>query len=182
MGAATGTGWGGDGRGTTASESWKNWRMQSDATTVEQYLAELADDRRPGMTELVRVIDDNLPDGFERAMHSGMPNWVVPLATYPDGYHCTPGTPLPFLAVASQKRHIAVYHMGIYADPGLLDWFVREYEALGTGRKLDMGKSCIRFRKPEHVPLDLIGRLVAKVTPDEWIAAYEGGRGQGRRG
>lgn len=100
----------------------------------------------------------------------------------PGGYHGTPGAPLPFLAVASQKRHIAVYHMGIYADPGLLDWFVREYEALGTGRKLDMGKSCIRFRKPEHVSLDLIGRLVAKVTSGEWIAAYEGGRGQGRRG
>lgn len=156
--------------------------MQPEVNTVERYLAELDDDRRPTMTALIRVIDENLPGGFERTMQSGMPSWVVPLATYPAGYHCTPDAPLPFLAVASQKRHIAVYHMGIYADPGLLDWFIGEYGALATGRKLDMGKSCIRFRKPEHVPLELIGRLAAKVTPGQWIGAYERGRAQGRPG
>ena len=117
--------------------------MQSDAATVDQYLAELDDDRREVMTALVDTIDAHLPAGFDKAMYSGMPNWVVPLATYPDGYHCTPDTPLPFLAIASQKRHISIYHMAVYADPELLDWFVAEYEALGTGRKPDMGKSCL---------------------------------------
>lgn len=156
--------------------------MHSDATTVDAYLSELDDDRREVMSALVDAIDANLPTGFAKAMYSGMPNWVVPLATYPDGYHCTPDTPLPFLAVSSQKRHIAIYHMGIYADPDLLGWFLAEYDELDTGRKLDMGKSCIRFRKPEHVPVDLIARLAAKVTPDEWIDAYESARGQGRPG
>ena len=156
--------------------------MQSDAATVDQYLAELDDDRREVMTALVDTIDAHLPAGFDKAMYSGMPNWVVPLATYPDGYHCTPDTPLPFLAIASQKRHISIYHMAVYADPELLDWFVAEYEALGTGRKLDMGKSCIRFRKPEHVPVELIGRLAEKVTPEQWIAVYEKSRAQGRPG
>ncbi|PMC61744.1 hypothetical protein CJ204_09600 [Corynebacterium xerosis] len=156
--------------------------MQSDAATVEQYLAELDDDRREVMTALVDTIDAHLPAGFDKAMYSGMPNWVVPLATYPDGYHCTPDTPLPFLAIASQKRHISIYRMAVYADPELLDWFVAEYEALDTGRKLDMGKSCIRFRKPEHVPVELIGRLAEKVTPGQWIAFYEKSRAQGRPG
>src|SRR5699024_7433771 len=100
-----------------------NGPMQSDAATVDQYLAELDDDRREVMTALVDTIDAHLPAGFDKAMYSGMPNWVVPLATYPDGYHCTPDTPLPFLAIASQKRHISIYHMSVYADPELLDWF-----------------------------------------------------------
>jgi uncharacterized protein YdhG (YjbR/CyaY superfamily) len=156
--------------------------MQSDAATVDQYLAELDDDLRKVMTALVDTIDAHLPAGFDRAMYSGMPNWVVPLATYPDGYHRTPDTPLPFLAIASQKRHISIYHMAVYADPELLDWFVAEYEALGTGRKLDMGKSCIRFRKSEHVPVELIGRLAEKVTSEQWIAFYEKSRAQGRPG
>ncbi|WP_295627587.1 DUF1801 domain-containing protein [uncultured Corynebacterium sp.] len=156
--------------------------MHSDAATVDQYLAELDDDRRPVMTALVDAIDAHLPDGFEKAMYSGMPNWVVPLETYPDGYHAAPGTPLPFLAIASQKRHIAIYHMAVYADDELLDWFLAEYEALDTGRKLDMGKSCIRFRKPEHVPVDLIAQLCEKVTPRQWIDAYEKARGEGRPG
>lgn len=156
--------------------------MKSGAQTVDDYLAELDDDRRGVMTALVDAIDAHLPEGFEKSMYSGMPNWVVPLETYPDGYHCTPDTPLPFLAIASQKQYISIYHMAVYADPGLLDWFVAEYEKLDTGRKLNMGKSCIRFRKPEHVPIDLIARLCEKVTPQQWIEHYEKSRAEGRPG
>lgn len=157
-------------------------RMKSDAKTVGDYLAELDDDRRGVMTALVDAIDAHLPEGFEKEMQYGMPNWVVPLSTFPAGYHCTPDTPLPFLAIASQKQYISIYHMAVYADPELLDWFVAEYEKLDTGRKLNMGKSCIRFRKPEHVPVDLIARLAEKVTPQQWIEHYEKSRDEGRPG
>jgi uncharacterized protein YdhG (YjbR/CyaY superfamily) len=146
--------------------------MQSEATTPDQYIAELPDDRRAVMIELRKVITDNLPKGFKETMNYGMIGYVVPFELYPDGYHCDPSLPLPFLAIASQKNHIAVYHMGIYSDPKLLKWFQKAYsERVST--KLDMGKSCIRFKNPSKIPMELIGQLVQRMTPKDWIERYE---------
>ena len=146
--------------------------MQSKATTVEQYLAELPADRQKAMMELRKVIKKNLPKGFKEGMGYGNMGYVVPHSKYPAGYHCDPKQPLPFMGFASQKNFIAVYHMGVYADPKLYKWFVGEYAKAGVG-KLDMGKSCIRFKNPEKIPFQLIGELASKITPDEWIAMYE---------
>ncbi|MEO7393812.1 MAG: DUF1801 domain-containing protein [Chitinophagaceae bacterium] len=146
--------------------------MQSKATTAEQYMAELPADRKKGMTELRKIIKKNLPKGFKETMGYGMMGYVVPHTKYPSGYHCNPKDPLPFMGFASQKNFIAVYHMGVYADPKLHKWFTDEYGKAGVG-KLDMGKSCIRFKNPEKIPFKLIGELATKITPDEWIAMYE---------
>ena len=146
--------------------------MQSKVTTVEQYMAELPADRQKAMTELRKVIKKNIPKGFKEEMNCGMVGYVVPHSKYPGGYHCKPTDPLPFMNFASQKHFIAVYHMGVYADPRLLKWFTEEYAKAGVG-KLDMGKSCIRFKKPEKIPYQLIGELASKITTDEWIAIYE---------
>ena len=146
--------------------------MQSKATTPDQYIAELPEDRKAAMTKLRNIIKENLPDGFEEGMAYGMIGYVVPHAIYPDGYHVDPKIPLPFISIASQKNHIAVYHSGVYADPKLLDWFTSEF-AKHSARKLNMGKSCIRFSKPEHITYDLIGELATKMTVQEWIDVYE---------
>lgn len=146
--------------------------MQSTATTPDQYIEELPEDRKAAMIRLRKVLKDNLPEGFEEGMAYGMIGYVVPHSIYPDGYHVDPGIPLPFISIASQKNHIAVYHSGVYADPELLDWFTNEYPKHST-RKLNMGKSCIRFSKPEHVTFDLIGELATKMTVNEWIDLYE---------
>jgi uncharacterized protein YdhG (YjbR/CyaY superfamily) len=146
--------------------------MQSKATTVEQYLAELPADRQKAMNELRKVIKKNLPKGFKEGMGYGNMGWSVPHSLYPSGYHCTPELPLPFIGIASQKNFIAVYHMGVYVDPKLYKWFVDEYAKAGVG-KLDMGKSCIRFKNPDKIPYQLIGELASKITPYEWIATYE---------
>jgi hypothetical protein len=146
--------------------------MQSTAPSPELYLAELPEDRRNIMHDLRNVIRQNIPAGFEEVMGYGMLGYVVPHTVYPPGYHCDPKQPLPFMGIASQKNHIAVYHMGIYADENLLNWFREEFAKHST-RKLDMGKSCIRFNKPEHVPLKLIGELASKMTPAQWITLYE---------
>lgn len=140
--------------------------------TVDDYIAALEDERREAMTALRDVINANLPAGFDECIGYNMPSWVVPRSTYPAGYHCDPSLPLPFLSIASQKRHIAVYHMGIYADPALLAWFEAEYPK-HVKTKLNMGKSCIRFTNAKKVPLALIGELAQKVTPEAWIASYE---------
>ena len=105
-------------------------------------------------------------------MGYGNMGYCVPHSKYPAGYHCDPKIPLPFLGIASQKNFIAIYHMGIYADPKLLKWFTDEYAKAGVG-KLDMGKSCVRFKNLDKIPYKLIGELAAKMTPDEWIAMYE---------
>ena len=110
--------------------------------------------------------------GFKELMGYGMLGYVVPHSKYPDGYHCNPELPLPFINLASQKNFIALYHMGIYSDPKLLNWFTKEYPKHSKS-KLDMGKSCIRFKKPEDIPYKLIGELASKLTPDEWIKMYE---------
>ncbi|HEY5801515.1 MAG TPA: DUF1801 domain-containing protein [Burkholderiaceae bacterium] len=139
---------------------------------VEEYLANLPDDRRDAVSALRATLRTHLPKGYEETLGYGMLAYVVPHKTYPAGYHCDPKLPLPFLNVASQKNFIALYHMGLYADAGLLAWFQTEYPK-HSKTKLDMGKSCIRFKKPDQIPLALIGELAAKMTPAQWIARYE---------
>ncbi len=146
--------------------------MQSTAPNALEYLAELPADRKPSIEKLRNVILENLPDGFEETMGGGMLNYSVPHSIYPAGYHCNPKDPLPFLGLASQKNFIAVYHMGIYAKPELLEWFVSEYPK-HVKNKLDMGKSCIRFKKPDQIPYDLLGELFQKMTVEDWIETYE---------
>jgi hypothetical protein len=145
--------------------------MQSTAATPELYLAELPEDRKQVMYDLRTAILQNIPAGFEEVMGYGMMGYVVPHTLYPAGYHCDPKQPLPFMGMASQKNHIAVYHMGLYGDEELLAWFKEAYPRY-SNTKLDMGKSCIRFKKPEHVPLELIGELASKMTPQQWIDLY----------
>ena len=146
--------------------------MTSKATTVDQYLKELPSDRKQAMLQLRDTILKNLPAGFREGMGYGMIGYVVPHDLYPGGYHCDPRLPLPFVSIASQKNFIALYHMGIYASPVLLKWFVDEYPK-HAARKLDMGKSCIRFKDPDHIPFKLIGELIKKITVKEWISLYE---------
>ena len=146
--------------------------MQLNAKTPEDYVSQLPDDRQKIISELRKVIIKNLPSGFEETIQYGMIGYVVPHSIYPGGYHCEPKQPLPFLGLASQKNYIALYHMGIYADTELHNWFIKEY-ARHSKSKPDMGKSCIRFKKPEHIPFALIGELVSRMTVDQWIKIYE---------
>ena len=146
--------------------------MQSKSKTVTEYIDSLSPERRQIINSIRKVILKNLPKGFQEEMNYGMIGYVVPHKIYPEGYHCDPTLPLPFLGLASQKNFIAIYHMGIYAQPKLLEWFQDEWRVHST-KKLDMGKSCIRIKKPEDVPLDLIGELVTKLTPQQWIGIYE---------
>jgi len=146
--------------------------MTSDAATPEEYIMNLPEERKGAISSLRKTILDNLPKGFEEVMNYGMIGYVVPHSTYPGGYHCTPELPLPFMSIASQKNFVALYHMGIYADKSLHDWFVSEYPKYAK-TKLDMGKSCIRFKKIELIPYDLIGNLCSKMAVDQWIELYE---------
>lgn len=146
--------------------------MQSKATTPEQYLSELPDDRKNAILKLRNILKENLPKGFEEVMSYGMLGYVVPHAIFPKGYHCDPKLPLPFINLASQKNFIALYHMGIYADKNLFDWFIAEYPK-HVKTKLDMGKSCIRFKKVDDIPFELIGELATKISVQDWIAMYE---------
>lgn len=146
--------------------------MQSKAGSVTEYLSELPEERKKAIEQLRKEIKKNIPKGFKEQMSYGMIGYVVPHSLYPPGYHCTPELPLPFMNIASQKNFIAVYHMCVYADPKLHKWFIDEYAKTGLG-KLDMGKSCIRFKNPAKIPYQLIGELAAKVTPQQWIATYE---------
>jgi uncharacterized protein YdhG (YjbR/CyaY superfamily) len=148
--------------------------MQTFTATPDQYVAQLPDDRKEAITALRQAIKENLPPGFEETMSYGMISYVVPHSLYPSGYHCDTKLPLPFLSIASQKNFVAVYHMGMYADPVLLDWFTTEYAKRVKG-KLDMGKSCIRFKKPNEIPVELIGELAGKMTVQDWIGLYEKG-------
>jgi len=146
--------------------------MQSSAKTAEDYFKQLPEDRQAPMNELRKVILKNLPKGFSETMSYGMVGYVVPHSKYPNGYHCDPKQPLPFISIASQKNFIALYHMGMYSNPGLLNWFTSEYSKYSK-TKLDMGKSCVRFKKPDQIPYQLIAELVSKMTADEWIDTYE---------
>lgn len=146
--------------------------MTSEANSPTEYLANVPAERQEYMNRLRQVILDNLPAGFEETMSYGMIGYVVPHTKYPAGYHCNTKLPLPFISIASQKNFVALYHMGIYASPELMDWFTTEYPK-HCKRKLDMGKSCVRFKKAEEIPFELIGELVGKMTADEWIELYE---------
>jgi len=145
--------------------------MQSKATKVEDYIAELPEDKALAFRKLRATVKKNIPKGFEEKMIYGMIGYVVPHKTFPAGYHCDPTLPLGFASIAAQKNFIALYHMGVYADPKLLKWFVCEYPK-HCKTKLDMGKSCIRFKKPEDIPFDLIAELMQKMTVKDWVDLY----------
>lgn len=146
--------------------------MQSKASTVEEYVSELSEERKLAINTIRTVINKNLPKGFKEAMGYGMICWNVPHSIYPAGYHCNPKDPLPFMSLASQKNSINLYHMGMYMKPEMIKWF-QEAHAKASPKKLDMGKSCVRYKKPEDIPYDLIGELASKMTVDDWIKCYE---------
>ncbi len=148
--------------------------MQSKAITVDDYVKELPADRKEAITKLRREIQKNLPKGFKEEMSYGAIGYVVPHSLYPNGYHCDPKLPLPFIGIASQKNFVAVYHMGMYCDHKILEWFTSAY-AKEVPTKLDMGKSCVRFKKPENIPFKLIGELASKMSVNDWINVYEKG-------
>ncbi|MEC4003649.1 DUF1801 domain-containing protein [Flavobacterium sp. SUN052] len=146
--------------------------MQSKATTPDQYIDELPEDRKAAMQKLRDVVNRNLPKGLEEVMSYGMLGYVVPHSIYPKGYHCDPKLPLGFFNIASQKNSINIYHMVLYANKNLHDWFVAEYPK-HCKSKLDMGKSCVRFKKLDDIPYDLIGELMTKVSVEKYIEMYE---------
>ena len=146
--------------------------MESKARTTKEYIAELPEDRKEPISKLRETILKNLPRGFEEVMSYGMIGYVVPHSLSPAGYHVNPELPLPFINIASQKNFIALYHMGIYSDKDLLNWFVSEYPK-HVKTKLDMGKSCIRFKNTNNIPYKLIGELVSKMSAEQWINKYE---------
>ncbi len=145
--------------------------MELNSLTPEEFIQSLPEDRKEPITKLREVIIKNLPSGFTE-MVGQMIMYVVPFSIYPDGYHCPPRQPLPFMSIGSQKNYVALYHMGIYADKKLLNWFVDQYPNYAK-RKVDMGKSCIRFKKMDDIPFELIGQLVTKMSCQEWIDMYE---------
>lgn len=146
--------------------------MQYEAQTPEAYIAQIPEERRGPLKELRKQIRENLPKGFEETISYGMIGYVIPHEIFPEGYHVDPTLPLPFINLASQKNFISVYHYGVYANKELLDWFTRAYKDQ-TGRKPDMGKSCIRFKKMEQIPYELIGELCTKITPEQYIEMYQ---------
>jgi uncharacterized protein YdhG (YjbR/CyaY superfamily) len=146
--------------------------MQYQANSPEHYINQLPEDRKEPISKLRQIIKNNLPNGFEEGILYGMIGYYVPHTLYPKGYHCDPKLPLPFLSIASQKNSINFYHMAIYAKPELHDWFVNEFPK-HSKRKLDMGKSCIRFKYAEDIPYELLAALCQKITPQEWISMYE---------
>ena len=146
--------------------------MQFKSKTILEYISQLTEDRKEPISKLRNIINQNIDRGFSEEINYGMIGWVVPHSLYPDGYHCDPKLPLPFMSIASQKHFIAVYHMGVYANPKLLEWFISEYPK-HCSTKLDMGKSCIRFKKIENIPYNLIGELVTKMSANDWIMLYE---------
>jgi hypothetical protein len=145
--------------------------MQSKSKTVKEYLAELPAERRSAIQTVREVILKNLPKGYEEVMQYGMIGYVVPHSVYPPGYHCDPKQPLPFACLASQKNHMAIYFMNIYGHKETEAWFRQAYKA--SGKKLDMGKSCVRFKKLEDLPLEVIGQAVAKTPVKNYIEYYE---------
>ena len=146
--------------------------MKHKASTIEEYISQLPKERKEAIEKLRNVINKNLPNSFEEGINYGMIGYYIPHSIYPNGYHCSPDLPLPFMNIASQKNSINIYHMGIYADKKLFDWFVDEYPKY-SNRKLDMGKSCVRFKKLEDIPYQLIGELCTKISVKQWIDIYE---------
>lgn len=146
--------------------------MTYEATTPEEYIAQVPEERKAVLKKLQEIIKTNLPVGFEHGINYKMIGFYVPHSIYPDGYHCNPKDPLPFINLASQKASINLYHNGIYAKPELHDWWVSEYPK-HSKYKLYMGKSCVRFKRMDDIPFDLIAELCKKMTVDEWISIYE---------
>ncbi len=146
--------------------------MKANEQTVNEILTNLPDERVEPFNKLHSIIMKNLPEGFEAAISYGMLGYVVPHTIYPSGYHCNPSEPLPFASIASQKNSINLYHMGIYSNSKLLEWFVEEYPK-HCKQKLDMGKSCIKFKNINNIPYELIGELMRKMSVDDWIRIYE---------
>jgi len=139
---------------------------------IETYLAAIPESRKPSFLRLLKIVKEFLPQGFEICFNYGMIGFIIPLSRYPEGYHVKANTLLPFINLANQKNFIALYHMGLYANKELMNWFLNEFPS-HSKRKLDMGKSCIRFKKPEEIPFALIKELVQKMTCEDWIACYE---------
>lgn len=146
--------------------------MKIEANSPDDYISKLPEDRKEAMSKLRAEVNAHLPEGFKETMSYGMIGWVVPHEIYPSGYHCDPKLPLPFMSIASQKNFIGFYHMGVYANPELYEWFTEEYKKR-VPTKLDMGKSCVRLKKPAHIPFELFGELTAKMTVQDWIDLYE---------
>lgn len=148
--------------------------MKVNANTVDEYLDLIPEDRKATFNQLRNVILENIPKGFKEVMSYGMIGYSVPHEIYPNGYHCDPKIPLPFLSIANQKNFIGFYHLGIYANEELSKWFVEEYKKRAK-YKLDMGKSCIRLKRMDDIPFDLIAELLQKISVDDWIESYEAG-------
>lgn len=146
--------------------------MPAKPTTIKEYLAQLPEERKAPFEKLRTTILENIPEGFEERMSYGMIGYVVPHTIFPAGYHCDPKLPLPFINIANQKGFIALYHMGVYANEEVYKWFVNEYSNR-CKYKLDMGKSCIRFKKMDDIPYDLVAELMSKFTPETWIKLYQ---------
>ncbi len=147
--------------------------MTNKANSPQEYIEQIEDDiKKEAIIKLRNVIKSNLPNGYEEGMSYNMIGYYIPHSLYPSGYHCDPKLPLPFVSIAAQKNFVAIYHMGVYADPKILEWFINRH-AEESPKKLDMGKSCVRYKKPEDIPYNLIGELMTKITPSEWIATYE---------
>ena len=146
--------------------------MTIKARTIAEYVVQIPEDRQQVFEKLLSILRENLPHGFEECLSYGMPAFSVPHSLYPQGYHVSPQVALPFISIASQKNFIAFYHMGLYATPELNSWWQEEYPKYSK-RKLDMGKSCVRFKKMDDIPFELIQKLAQKVSPEEWIATYE---------
>ncbi len=145
--------------------------MQSKAKTVAEYIASLPADRRPDIEAVRKVILKNLDKDYEEGMQYGMIGYYIPHKVFPAGYHCDPKQPLPFAALASQKGYMALHMMGLYLNEEHQEWFRKEWAK--TGKKLDMGKACIRFKKLDDLPLDVIGQTVARIPAKKYIAYYE---------
>lgn len=146
--------------------------MKIEANTIDEYFENIPEKRKISMNKLRDIINSNLPNEFEECLAYGMPSWVVPHSIYTSGYHVNPNLPLPFMSIASQKNFIGLYHMGIYADIKLLNWWTKEY-AKKCSKKLDMGKSCVRLKNLDDIPFELIAELCTKMTAKKWISIYE---------
>lgn len=144
--------------------------------TVKEYIDQVPEERAVAFKKLRQTILDNIPSGFEECINYKMIGYVVPHSQYPNGYHCSPELPLPFANIANQKGFIGLYHMGIYANSELYDWFVEEYPKHAK-YKLNMGKSCIRFKKVDDIPFDLIAELMQKMSVQDWVSLYENNLG-----
>ncbi len=148
--------------------------MANQPASVAEYLSSLAPDRRAALQAVRKVILDNLDQDLEEGVQYGMIGYYVPHRVYPDGYHCDPEQPLPFASIASQKNHMALYLFCIYTDPGDAERFTEDWKA--SGKKLDMGKACVRFKKLEDVPLEVVGKAIRRATAKRFIAGYEATR------